>query len=305
MKLDKNSIDEVINDLSTIADMMRWCVSTMAGSDVFMGHGTDDIWADAARLILPSLHLSLDLPPEMWQAKLTTTEKRQLCSLIEKRVVERIPTAYLTNKAWFSGLEFYVDERVLVPRSPFAELIAQNFAPWLVQSPKLILDLCTGSACIAIACAYAFEDAQVDAIDISLDALDVAQINIDGHGMTERVFPIESDLFSAVVGHKYDLIVSNPPYVDAQDMDSLPLEFHHEPELGLASGEDGLDITRKILSQAANQLNDNGILIVEVGNSMLALQAQMPDVPFTWLEFEQGGDGVFLLTKEQLITCQF
>lgn len=304
-KLDKIQIDEVINELSSIADMMRWSVSTMAASEVFMGHGTDDIWADAARLILPSLHLSLDLPPEMWQAKLTSSEKRHLCSLIQQRVEQRIPTAYLTNKAWFAGLEFYVDERVLVPRSPFAELIEQRFAPWLQQEPQHILDLCTGSACIAIACAYAFENAQVDAIDISPDALDVAQINIEAHAMSEQVFPIESDLFAAVAGHKYDLIVSNPPYVDAEDMACLPAEFHHEPELGLASGVDGLDLSRKILAQAAEQLNDNGILIVEVGNSMPALQAAYPELEFTWLEFEHGGDGVFLLTKEQLQAYSF
>ncbi len=216
---------------------------------------------------------------------------------------DRTPVPYLTNQAWFAGMPFYVDERVLVPRSPFAELIKKKFSPWLEEPQKVtrILDMCTGSACIAIALAKAFEHAQVDAVDISFDALEVADINITEHMMQDQVFAIQSDVFSGVPGQKYDLIVANPPYVDAEDMADLPEEFHHEPELGLASGDDGLDVTRVILQEAAEHLTDNGLLFVEVGNSMVHMDALYPNAPFTWLEFEHGGLGVFMITKQQLL----
>ncbi|PKG58150.1 50S ribosomal protein L3 N(5)-glutamine methyltransferase, partial [Shewanella sp. GutDb-MelDb] len=215
----------------------------------------------------------------------------------------RLPVPYLTNKVMFAGLEFYVDERVLVPRSPIAELIANRFSPWLYNKQvNRVMDLCTGSACIAIACAYEFENAEVDALDISEDALDVAQINIETLGVMDRVFPMESDLFSAIPkGPHYDLIVSNPPYVDAEDIGDMPDEYHHEPEIGLASGRDGLDLTKRILANAADYLTEDGLLVVEVGNSMVHLIALFPDVPFTWVSFENGGDGVFILTRDQLV----
>jgi ribosomal protein L3 glutamine methyltransferase len=234
------------------------------------------------------------------QSRLTKRERQMLVDLILVRIEQRIPVAYLTNKAWFAGLEFYVDERTLVPRSPIAELIDTKFEPWVTTPPKRILDLCTGSGCIAIACAYAFPDAEVDAVDLSDDALEVADINIQNHGLSQQVFPIQSDLFSGIANEKYDLIVSNPPYVDAEDMANLPDEYKHEPELGLACGDDGLDLVRDMLRQAGSMLNDDGVLFVEVGNSQVHLQAAYPEIPFQWIEFSIGGHGVFALTKAQL-----
>lgn len=292
--------EEAVNELRTVQDLLRWATTEFNRAELFYGHGTDNAWDEAIQLILPLLHLPLDSKPAILAAGLTCREREMLVEQILTRIEKRIPVAYLTNKAWFAGLEFYVDERTLVPRSPFAELIAAHFSPWLTAAPKRILDLCTGSGCIAIACAYAFPEAEVDAVDISEDALDVAEINIQGHGLEQQVFPIQSDLFSGIENEKYDLIVSNPPYVDAQDMANLPDEYKHEPELGLACGVDGLDLVRKMLRQAGSKLNENGVLFVEVGNSQVHLQEAYPDIPFTWIEFEAGGHGVFVLTKAQL-----
>ncbi|WP_019612952.1 50S ribosomal protein L3 N(5)-glutamine methyltransferase [Psychromonas ossibalaenae] len=297
--------DEAVNELVTIQDMLRWAATEFNRAGIFYGHGTDNAWDDALQLILPSLNLAMDSHDSVLQSRLTRREREMLAELIVMRIEKRIPVAYLTNTAWFAGLEFYVDERTLVPRSPFAELIKSQFAPWVEEAPKRILDLCTGSACIAIACAYAFPEAEVDAVDISEDALDVAEINIQGHGLEQQVFPIQSDLFSGIEQEKYDLIVSNPPYVDAEDMANLPEEFKHEPELGLACGFDGLDLVRKMLQQASSKLNENGVLFVEVGNSQVHLQQAYPDVPFTWIEFKAGGHGVFVLTKAQLDAAEF
>ncbi|WP_409420200.1 50S ribosomal protein L3 N(5)-glutamine methyltransferase [Pseudaeromonas sp. ZJS20] len=300
--MDKLFIDEAVSELSTVNDMMRWAVSCFNEADLFYGHGTDNGWDEAVQLMLPSLHLPPFISDDIKAARLTRSERQLLAELVARRVEERLPAPYLTNKAWFAGLEFYVDERVIVPRSPIAELIAQRFAPWLQGEPRRIMDLCTGSGCIAIALAYAFPEAEVDALDISVDALNVAEINIQHHGLEERVIPILSDLWQALPeGDQYDLIVSNPPYVDEEDMADLPDEFHHEPELALASGFDGLDLTRQILAKAADFLTDEGLLVVEVGNSQVHLSAQYPQVPFTWVEFEQGGHGVFVLTKAQLL----
>lgn len=296
--------EEAINELLTVQDLLRWAATEFNRAELFFGHGTDNAWDEAIQLILPSLHLPLDSKPTILDARLTRREREMLVDRIMVRIEKRIPVAYLTNKAWFAGLEFYVDERTLVPRSPIAELIEAHFAPWVTKAPKRILDLCTGSGCIAIACAYAFPEAEVDAVDISEDALDVAEINIQGHGLEQQVFPIQSDLFSGIENEKYDLIVSNPPYVDAQDMANLPGEYKHEPELGLACGADGLDLVRNMLSQASSKLNEGGVLFVEVGNSQVHLQEAYPEIPFTWMEFEAGGHGVFVLTKAQLDTIK-
>lgn len=295
--------EEAYSELLTIQDWLRWTTSQFVSHGLFFGHGTDNAWDEAVSLVLPILNLPLDAPTELMQAKLTRTEKVRLMSYIVARIDDRTPVPYLTNQAWFAGLPFYVDERVLIPRSPFAELIDCRFAPWLDESKPVtrILDMCTGSACIAIALANKFSDAQVDAVDISYDALAVADININDHFMHDRVFAIQSDVFSGVPGQKYDLIVANPPYVDAEDMEDLPDEFHHEPELGLSSGDDGLDVTRTILLEAAEHLTDEGLLFVEVGNSMVHMDALYPDAPFTWLEFERGGLGVFMISKQQLV----
>lgn len=299
--MDKIFVDEVVSELSTLQDMVRWTVSRFNAAGLFYGHGTDNAWDEAVQLILPSLYLPIDVPPHVLNSRLTTSERQCIVERVVKRINDRIPTAYLTNKAWFCGLEFFVDERVLVPRSPIGELIEAQFQPWLMHEPQRIMDLCTGSGCIAIACAHAFPEAEVDAVDISEGALEVAEQNIQDHGMEQQVFPIRSDLFSELPKDQYDLIVSNPPYVDEDDMNSLPDEFTHEPELGLAAGTDGLKLVRRILANAPDYLTDNGILICEVGNSMVHMMDQYPQVPFTWIEFENGGHGVFMLTKAQLL----
>lgn len=299
--MDKIFVDEAVNELQTIQDMLRWTVSRFNAAQIYYGHGTDNAWDEAISLILPSLYLPLDIPAEIYSTRLVATERHRIIERVLRRINDRIPVAYLTNKSWFCGLEFYVDERVLIPRSPICELIKKRFAPWLTTEPQHILDLCTGSGCIAVACAYAFPDAEVDAADISVDALAVAERNIETHGLAHRVIPIRSDLFRDIPEIKYDLIVTNPPYVDAEDMSDLPDEFRREPELGLAAGTDGLKLVRRILANAPDYLSEQGILICEVGNSMVHLIEAYPEVPFTWLEFEHGGDGVFMLTREELV----
>jgi ribosomal protein L3 glutamine methyltransferase len=301
--VDKIFADEAVAELHTIQDMLRWATSCFNAANIYYGHGTDNPWDEALQLILPTLYLPLDVPDNMMASRLTTTERQRIAEYVQRRINERIPVAYLTNRAWFCGHEFYVDERVLVPRSPIGELINNQFAGLISQEPSTILDMCTGSGCIAIACAYAFPEAEVDAADISDDALAVTEQNIENHGLLHRVIPIRSDLFRDMPPMKYDLIVTNPPYVDEEDMSDLPDEFQCEPELGLASGTDGLDLTRRILASAPDFLTEKGVLICEVGNSMVHLIEQYPDVPFTWLEFEHGGNGVFMLTRQQLAEC--
>ncbi|WP_439212463.1 50S ribosomal protein L3 N(5)-glutamine methyltransferase [Duffyella gerundensis] len=302
--MDKIFVEEAVNELHTIQDMLRWSVSRFAAANIWYGHGTDNPWDEAVQLVLPTLYLPLDIPEEMHNARLTSSERHRIVERVIRRVNERVPVAYLTNKAWFCGHEFYVDERVLVPRSPIAELINNRFAGLVQQPPATILDMCTGSGCIAIACAYAFPEAEVDAADISVDALAVAEQNIEEHGLIHQVTPLRSDLFRNMPPMRYDLIVSNPPYVDEDDMGDLPNEYRHEPELGLAAGSDGLKLVRRILACAPDYLSDNGVLICEVGNSMVHMMEQYPDVPFNWLEFDNGGDGVFMLTKQQIIDAQ-
>ncbi|SJL82355.1 50S ribosomal protein L3 N(5)-glutamine methyltransferase [Vibrio palustris] len=301
--MDKIFVDEAVSELYTLQDMIRWTVSRFNAAHLFYGHGTDNAWDEAVQLILPTLYLPIDVPPHVLNSRLTSSERLRVVDRVIRRINEHTPVAYLTNKAWFCGLEFFVDERVLVPRSPIAELIQNQFQPWVTDSPFRIMDLCTGSGCIAIACAYAFPDAEVDAVDISVDALQVAEQNIHEHGLEQQVIPVRSDLLRDVPEVEYDLIVSNPPYVDAEDMDSLPDEFRHEPELGLAAGTDGLKLVRRILANAPKYLTEKGVLICEVGNSMVHLMDQYPNIPFTWVEFENGGHGVFMLTRQQLVEC--
>ena len=301
--MDKIFVDEAVSELHTIQDMLRWTVSRLNAANVYYGHGTDNPWDEAVQLVLPSVFLPLDIPEDMHTARLTSSERHRIVERVIRRVNERVPVAYLTNKAWFCDMEFYVDERVLVPRSPIGELITNRFSGILHNQPEHILDMCTGSGCIAIACAYAFPETEVDAVDISADALAVAERNIDTHGIENWVTPIRSDLFRELPPLQYDLIVTNPPYVDEEDMSDLPQEYRHEPVLGLASGTDGLKLTRRILARAPDYLTDDGVLICEVGNSMVHLMEQYPEIPFTWLEFENGGDGVFMLTKQQLVEC--
>ncbi|ENM5770546.1 50S ribosomal protein L3 N(5)-glutamine methyltransferase [Vibrio mimicus] len=301
--MDKIFVEEAVSELHTLQDMIRWTVSRFNAANLFYGQGTDNAWDEAVQLILPTLYLPIDVPPHVLSSRLTSSERLRVVERVIKRINDRTPVAYLTNKAWFCGLEFFVDQRVLVPRSPIGELIQNRFEPWLIEEPTRIMDLCTGSGCIAIACANAFPEAEVDAIDISVDALQVAEQNIQDHGLEQQVFPIRSDLFRDLPQEQYDLIVTNPPYVDQEDMDSLPSEFRHEPELGLAAGSDGLKLARRILANAPLYLKENGVLVCEVGNSMVHMMEQYPHIPFTWLEFENGGHGVFLLTREQLIDC--
>lgn len=292
--------DEIIGQLHTLRDYVRWGASRFNESKLFFGHGTDNAVDEALQLVLHALHLAPGLPAELMHGSLTVSERRDVVELLERRITERIPAAYLTKEAWFAGLQFYVDERVLVPRSPIAELIGKGFEPWLQGEVTHILDIGTGSGCIAIACAYAFPDAEVDAVDISPDALAVARINIARHGLQEWVRPIESDLFSALRGRCYDLIVSNPPYVGHAELEALPAEYHREPHLALAAGEQGLDVVIHILSVAADYLTTDGLLVMEVGNSEEALVERFPDVPFVWPDFSKGGGGVFLLESSVL-----
>lgn len=292
--------DEAVAELATINDLVRWAASRLNEAGVCFGHGSDNAVDEALHLVLHAAHLEPGLASELFHGRLTTSERRAAVELLRRRIEERIPTSYLTHKAWFAGLEFYVDQRVLVPRSPIAELIAHGFAPWLDVEPRRILDMCTGSGCIAIACAHAFPAAEVDAVDVSPEALEVARINIARHHMEEQVFAIQSDIFSALAGRRYDLIVSNPPYVSVAEMAGLPAEYGHEPALGLAAGESGLDIVRRLLHEAPDYLSDDGLLVVEVGNSEVAVLEHYPEVPFVWPDFERGGGGVFLASKAVL-----
>ncbi len=292
---------DILDELSSLGDFVRWGSSRFREAGLVFGHGTNNALDEAFYLVTHALHLPHEIPPYMMNAQLTRHEREQVVALLQKRISTRQPAPYLTHEAWFAGLPFYVDERVLIPRSPIAELIEAGFAPW-VDGAKVsrILDLCTGGACIAIASALAFPFAQVDATDLSADALRVAAKNVERHQVGDHLDLHQGDLFAGLAGRRYDIIVSNPPYVDAEDMAALPDEFRHEPALALASGQDGLDITRRILQQAGDYLTPEGVLIVEVGNSAAALMEAYPQLPFTWLEFERGGTHVFLLTAEQL-----
>ncbi len=287
-------------ELHTVRDYLRLAVTRFSEARIYCGHGTDNYWDEAVQLVLRSLRLPLENNTVFLDARLTMPERERVVALINRRIDDRTPLAYLLNEAWFMGMPFYVDERVLVPRSPMGELLESGLQPWVGDRPVTrVLDLCTGSGCIGIGAAHVFPDARVDLGDISPEALAVARRNIAEHGLEGRVTAVESDLFAAL-GPGYDVILCNPPYVDARDMAELPEEYRREPELGLAAGQDGLDIVRRLLDQAHRYLRDDGLLFVEVGNSWPALEAAYPDVAFTWLEFAQGGDGVFVMTAQEL-----
>jgi ribosomal protein L3 glutamine methyltransferase len=291
----------ITNTLTTIKDYIRWGASRLAETKVAFGQGTETPLDEAATLVLYTLHQPYNLADCYLNAVLTLEERERIIALIDKRIIERKPAAYLTYETIFAGLSFYVDERVLIPRSPIAELIGDLFHPWIhEENVNHILDLCTGSACIAIACAYAFLDAKIDAVDLSKDALEVAKINREKHQLEQRLTLHHADLFSTIEHQTYDIIVSNPPYVSIDEWEALPSEFHAEPEIGFKGGASGLDIVLQILAQASDYLSDHGILVVEVGSSSEVLQKSFPNVPFCWLDFDRGGDGVFLLTAKQL-----
>lgn len=290
---------ESTSRLRSIRDLIRWGVSQFHAHELFFGHGTDNAWDEARLLVLGALHLPWEISADYLDCRLEADELEAVRALLLRRIEARIPAAYLLGEAWFCGLPYVVDERVLVPRSPIGELIEGRFAPWLQGTPARILDLCTGSGCIGIACAHAFPAAEVVLADLSFEALEVANLNIERHGVEERVYTVQGDGFDGLPGQRFDLIVSNPPYVDAEDFADMPAEFHHEPELGLACGEDGLDLVRRMLAEAADHLSDDGLLVVEVGNSQVHVEAAYPEVAFAWVEFARGGHGVFVLSAEQ------
>lgn len=296
--------DEVLASLKTVRDFLRYAVSQFNEAELFFGHGNDNAYDEAAYLILHTLNLPLDTLTPFLDARLLQNEKALLLQLINRRVNERIPLAYLTRQAWQGEYEFYVDERVIVPRSFIYELLGEPLRPW-IEYDELIhhaLDLCTGSGALAIQIAHHYPEANIDGIDISIDALEVASVNVQAYGLENRINLIHTDLFTGIDG-TYDLIVSNPPYVDAESVAELPDEYLHEPELALGSGIDGLDATRIIIQQAAKYLNPQGVLLVEIGHNREVLEAAFPELPFTWLN-TSGGDGfVFLLTREDLLAA--
>jgi len=291
------------SELHTLRDWLRFTVSAFNEAELSFGHGSANAYDEAVYLILHTLHLPLDTLEPFMDTRLTSHEKKTLSALLTQRVETRLPAAYLTHEAWLGEFRFYVDERVIVPRSFISELLREQFRPWIEDPDSInyVLDLCTGSGCLAIIAAHAFPYAEVDAVDLSTDALTVAQQNISDYGLQERVHMIASDLFSNLNGRQYDLIISNPPYVDAESVASLPPEYLHEPELALRSGKDGLDATRSILENAARCLSENGVLVVEIGHNREILEEAYPDLPFTWLDVAAGDQFVFMLHRNDLL----
>lgn len=322
---------EAAESLYTIRDFIRFCVTQLRTYDVVVAQGTNDVFAEAAAIVLHTLSLDWSADEQILDCRLTSSEKAEVLALLQSRIVYRQPLSYLVNLAYFCDLPFYVDERVLIPRSPIAELIRQQFYPYFetneraqplgadstpdrpsfylhgledkqLYQPERILDLCTGSACIAVALASRFRDALVDAADIDNSALEVAAVNIEHHGMEHQLNLIESDLFDKIPAeNQYELIVTNPPYVDAAAMAELPPEFIHEPEHALAAGQDGLDLVHKILYEAADYLSPEGLLVCEVGDSDWALRQAYPEIQFNWLSFARGGSGVFAIDRDELL----
>ncbi|MEK6595239.1 MAG: 50S ribosomal protein L3 N(5)-glutamine methyltransferase [Pseudomonadota bacterium] len=295
-------ITQAQSQLHTVRDLLRFAVSRFNQAGLHFGHGSSSAYDEAAYLILKTLHLPLDQLEPFLDARLIDIERQQVLNILERRITGRIPAAYLTHEAWLGDYSFYVDERVIVPRSFIAGLLQTQLSPWITDPDTIssALDLCTGSGCLAILMAHGFENAHIDAVDISTQALEVAHKNVQDYGLEDRIHLIESDLFSALAGKRYDLIISNPPYVNAESMAQLPQEYRHEPQNALASGRDGLDATRMILQQAARYLTDQGWLLVEIGHNREALERAYPQLPFTWLETSAGDEFVFLLRRDQL-----
>jgi len=291
-----------LQELFTVRDWIRWAASQFSRADLFFGHGTDNARDEAAVLLLWLLQHPWESLSEIYDARITTDEKQHFTALVRERIESRCPVAYITGEAWFGGMRFHVTPDVLVPRSPMAELILNGLQPWLREEPAFILDLCTGSGCLGILSAQVFPSAQIDLSDLSLEALKVAQRNVEEYQLDARCRVICSDVFMAqeMENQRYDLIISNPPYVDTEDLAAMPAEYHAEPVLGLQAGEDGLGVVRRILAEAREHLNPGGLLLVEVGNSWQALEHAYPKLDFIWPELENGGHGVFLLTSEQL-----
>ena len=295
--------EQAQNELSTLRDLMRFSVSRFSEAGLYFGHGSDNAWDESAYLLLHTLHLPLDRLEPFMDARLTGDERAAALRIIKRRITERLPAAYLTNEAWLGEYRFYVDQRVIVPRSHIAELLREQLSPWIDDPWAVgrVLDLCTGSGCLAILAAQAFPEARVDAVDISPDALAVARRNVDDYQLAARLRLVESNAFAGVAGERYDVIISNPPYVNAESMAALPEEYRREPELALASGEDGLDFVRIILKEAAAHLNPKGVLIVEIGNNQSELEQAFPEIPFTWLDTAAGDQFVFMLHREDLV----
>ena len=293
---------ETRDELITLRDLLRFAVSRFNEARLFFGHGNDNAWDEAVYLLLHTLHLPLDRLEPFLDARLTSDERNNVVDVIERRVRDRVPAAYITKEAWLGEHRFYVDERVIVPRSFIAELLEEQLSPW-IDDPWAIesaVDLCTGSGCLAILSALAFPNACVDAIDLSTDALDVASRNIADYGLEDRVRPVHSNLYAGIARQRYDLIVSNPPYVNAASMDVLPAEYRREPEMALAGGDDGLDLVRILLREARDHLNPGGLIVVEIGHNREVLEAAFPQTPFTWLDTAAGDEFVFLLRQEEL-----
>lgn len=289
-------------ELLTLRDLIRYGVSRLNGAQVALGHGSDNAWDEAVYLTLHALHLPLDTLEPFLDARLLSEERNRVLELIDRRVTERLPAAYLTNEAWLRGHRFYVDQRVIVPRSPIAELLDEGLAPWIQDALAVenVLDMCTGSGCLAILSALAFPYAHVDAVDVSPDALEVARRNVDDYGLADRLDLHESNLFDSVPPCQYDVIICNPPYVNSGSMDALPQEYRHEPQLALAGGDDGMDLVRRILEAAPRFLRPEGVLVLEIGHERDFFEAAFPQLSPVWLDTEQASDQLLLLTREQL-----
>ncbi|QDX80207.1 50S ribosomal protein L3 N(5)-glutamine methyltransferase [Denitratisoma sp. DHT3] len=296
-------MEKLEDQLITVRDWLRWAVSRFGEAGLFFGHGCDNAYDEAVWLILHGLHLPLDRLEPFLDARLTRPERQALANLLERRIAQRVPAAYLTREAWLGEFRFYVDERVIVPRSYFAELLAEGLQPWLDDPAGIgaALDLCTGSGCLAILMAHAFPGATIDAVDLSPDALAVARRNVADYGLEDQVRLARSDVFDGLAGCRYDLIISNPPYVTTGAMETIPAEYRHEPSMALVAGSDGLDVVRRILAQGADHLTPGGLLLVEVGHNADLVEAAFPEVPFTWIDAPSGESKIFLMSREELI----